>query len=91
MTGLPRLGIGIQVITRDDLLRASARGRKVGGFWIGWTHLSHGVTRELADQALGRVVTIGARTGFGRLGRSGPQEAPRPRLYQDEGTAGLLG
>ena len=63
-----RFGIGMQHIGRKELEAAARAGRRVSGFSIGWTHLSRSVTPELAAQALGRWVTIGVRTGFGRVG-----------------------
>ncbi len=58
------LRIGVQVITRQELELAARRGRRVSAVCVGWTHLSRGISQELREKALGRVVTIGARTGF---------------------------
>lgn len=60
------LRLGVQVITRTDLERAARRGRRLSGVSIGWTHLSCAVSTELREKALGRLVTIGPRTGFRR-------------------------
>ena len=60
------LRVGVQVITRTELEHAARRGRRVSGVCLGWTHLSRAVTPELREQALGRLVTVGPRTGFGR-------------------------
>lgn len=58
------LRVGVQVITRQELELAARRGRRVSAVCVGWTHLSRSVSRELRDKALGKVVTIGPRTGF---------------------------
>jgi hypothetical protein len=59
--------VGIQTITRTELELAARRGRVVRPVVIGWAHLSRRVTPELAERALGRVTTVGLRTGFSRL------------------------
>ena len=64
---LPSVGIGIQHIGERDLRRAASANQRVRGVWIGWTHLSRRVTPELAEKALGRIITIGGRSGFRRL------------------------
>jgi hypothetical protein len=70
MSSLPfRFGIGVQHIGREELEAAARAGRKVSGLAIGWTHLSRQVTPELAAKALGRWITIGVTTGFGRVER----------------------
>jgi hypothetical protein len=61
------LRIGIQTITRGELERAARRGRVVRPVVIGWAHLSSRVTPELAGKALGRVTTVGVRSGFRRV------------------------
>ena len=58
------LRVGLQVITRQELELAARRGRRVNAVCVGWTHLSRSVSRELREQALGRVVTLGVRSGF---------------------------
>ena len=60
------LRVGVQVITKAELEHAARRGRRVHGVCVGWTHLSGAVSPELRDRALGRLVTIGARSGFRR-------------------------
>ncbi len=60
------LRLGVQVITRSELELAARRGRRVNALCVGWTHLSRRVTPELREQALGRVVTVGGRSGFRR-------------------------
>jgi len=60
------LRVGVQVITRTELEHAARHGRRVQGMVIGWTHLSRRVTPELREKALGRLVTLGGRSGFGR-------------------------
>ena len=63
------LRIGIQTISSAELEQFARRGRKLHTLIVGWTHLSGRVTPELAERALGHVVTIGPRTGFRRLRR----------------------
>jgi hypothetical protein len=63
------LCVGLHTITRGDLERAAARGQKVNTVVLGWTHVSRGVSPELARQALGKVITVGPQTGLSRLGR----------------------
>ena len=60
------LRLGVQVITKTELEHAARRGRKVQGVCVGWTHLSRAVSPELRERTLGRLVTIGGRSGFGR-------------------------
>ena len=60
------LRLGVQIITKTELERAARRGRKVQGLCVGWTHLSNTVSPELRERALGRLVTIGVRSGFAR-------------------------
>jgi hypothetical protein len=66
---LPRFAIGVQHISQRDLERARAKGRRVNAIGIGWIHVSHRVSRELADAALGRIVVLGGRSGLRRLKR----------------------
>ena len=60
------LRLGVQVITRSELEHAARRGRRVNAVVVGWAHLSRQVSPQLREQALGRVVTLGPRTGFHR-------------------------
>jgi hypothetical protein len=60
------LRIGVQVLTPGELELAARRGRRVNALVVGWVHLSRRVSPELREQALGRVVALGARTGFRR-------------------------
>ena len=60
------LRLGVQVISRAELEQAALRGRRVNALCVGWTHLSRRVSPELRDRALGRVVTVGGRSGFRR-------------------------
>lgn len=60
------LRLGVQVVTKTELELLARRGRRLHGVSVGWTHLSRSVSPELRDRALGRLVTIGPRTGFGR-------------------------
>lgn len=59
--------LGVQVIGRAELERAARKGKRVNRVVIGWAHLNRSVTPELAAAALGRVVTLGGRSGFRRV------------------------
>ncbi|HVA61559.1 MAG TPA: hypothetical protein VNG13_13635 [Mycobacteriales bacterium] len=64
------VGVGLQTLNAAQLERAARHGRRVHGVALGLLHLSRDVSPELADRTLGRIMTLGIRTGFGRVQRA---------------------
>ena len=62
--------VGVQVLTRTELERARARGRKLDFTAIGVLHVSRRVSPELAEEAVRRIRLWGVLDASPRVRRA---------------------